>query len=79
MAKTSEHERRERDWLEREVAFAARLSDAERIAILDDLWQTLEAIRATKTPEQLQREELARRELDAPGLERYRALAARLA
>jgi hypothetical protein len=73
-----EHQRREHEWLEREVAAAASLTDAERTWILEDLWRTVEAIRATKSPEQLLREEQVRRELDAPGLARYRALAERL-
>ena len=78
MHEPSEHERREREWLQREVAYAAGLTDRERIEILEDLWQTIEAIRATKTPDQLRREELAQQELDEPGRARYRALAERL-
>jgi hypothetical protein len=70
--------KRERDWLEREVAFARTLSDADRIAILCDLIETIEEIRRTKTPEQLLREEQVRAALDAPGRARYRALAERL-
>jgi hypothetical protein len=74
-----EHERREHEWLLREVEYAARLTDAERSQILDDLWLTVEAIRATKSPEQLLREDEVRRQLDEAGLARYRALAERLA
>ena len=73
-----EHERREREWLEREVEAARHLTDQERTAILEDLWQTIEAIRATKTEDQLRREELAREQLDGEGLARYRALVERL-
>lgn len=69
----------EYDWLRREVAAAASLTDADRIRILRDLLRTIEAIRRTKTPEQLRREEEVRRLLDeAPGRERYRRLAERL-
>jgi hypothetical protein len=74
-----ERRRREMEWLREEVALAAGLSDAERIAILEDLWATAEAIRATKSPAQIEREELARQTLDGEGLARYAALAARLA
>jgi hypothetical protein len=69
---------REREWLEREVAMAARLTDADRIRILLDLLRTADAIQATKSPEQLEREEAVRRQIDGEGLERYRALIARL-
>ena len=72
-----ERRRREARWLREEVAAARHLDDAARIAILEDLWRTVEAIRATKSAEQLLREERARQELDAPGLERYCALLAR--
>ena len=68
----------ERAWLEREVAMAASLTDEERVAILLDLLHTVELIRKNKTPDELAREEELRRELDRPGLERYRALAERL-
>jgi hypothetical protein len=78
MTEDEERARRERQWLRSEVALASGLDGAERIAILEDLWQTAELIRATKSPDQLRREELARQVLDAPGLERNRALAARL-
>jgi hypothetical protein len=78
MVDPSERSRRELDWLRGEVAAAAGLDDAARVAILEDLWATAEAIRSTKTPEQLAREERARQILDGVGLERYRALVARL-
>ena len=55
---------RERDWLEREVRLAASLSDADRIRIVEDLFQTVEMIRRTKTPEELRREEEVRRLLE---------------
>jgi hypothetical protein len=55
------------------------LTDEERVAILLDLAQALELIRANKTAEELAREEMVRRELDRPGRERYRQLAERLA
>lgn len=71
-----EHERREHEWLEREVAAAADLTDAQRVQILVDLWLTAEIIRATKSPEQLEREDEVRRQLKEEGLARYRALAA---
>ena len=78
MVDDAERLRREREWLRGEVAAAAHLDDADRTAILEDLWLTAEAIRDTKSADQLRREELARQILDGPGLERYRALAARL-
>ena len=72
-------ERRERAWLEGEVLLAASLSDADRIRILRDLLRTAEAIRRTKSAEELAREEEVRRALDEnPGRERYAALAERL-
>lgn len=65
-------------WLESEVRMAAALSDADRIRILRDLLRTAEAIRRTKSAEDLAREEAARRALeDDAGRERYAALAAR--
>jgi hypothetical protein len=70
--------KREREWLEAEVAAARSLTDEDRVRILCDLWETVDAIRATKSEEDLEREEEARRELDRPGKERYRALAERL-
>ena len=59
--------RREREWLEAEVAAAASLTDADRVRILRDLRRTAAAIRAGKSADELDREE------------RYRALAERLA
>lgn len=78
MVDPDERLRREAEWLREEVAAARDLDDATRIAILDDLWHTAEAIRATETADQLLREERARQLLDAPGLERYVALLASL-
>jgi hypothetical protein len=69
---------RERHWLEREVARAASLSDADRVRILRDLLRTADAIRRGKSPEENRRAEEARRLLDEPGRARYRALVARL-
>jgi hypothetical protein len=70
---------REREWLEREVRLAAGLTDADRVRILRDLLRTAEAIRRTKPPEQLRREEEVRRLLeDVPVRERLMALAERL-
>ena len=67
----------ELEWLKREVALAANLTDKNRIEILDDLWKTIEAIRRSKSPEDIRREEDARRALDAPGRARFRELAER--
>jgi hypothetical protein len=62
----------EREWLEREAAWASRLTDQDRIRILRDLLRTVEAVRRTKSIEQLQREEEVRRILeDTPGRARY--------
>jgi hypothetical protein len=69
----------EREWLAREVALNAHLTDAERVTILLDLAQTLELIRANKTADELEREDAVRRALDQPGRDRYRQLAERLA
>jgi hypothetical protein len=69
--------RREREWLEREVAATASLSDADRIRILRQLLEAADAIQRTKSPDQLEREEAVRRALDEEGLARYRALIAR--
>jgi len=75
----SEWVRTERECLEDEVRLAATLTDRDRIRILRDLLETLEAIRRTKTPEDLEREEEARRVLEEePGRARYEALARRL-
>ena len=76
----TERERRENEWLRDEVAMTAHLTDAERVHILFDLWETMELIRRTKSPEELQRDEEVRRALDEePGRARYRALIERLA
>jgi hypothetical protein len=75
MVDANERSRLELEWLRGEVEAAAGLDDAARIAILEDLWATAEAIRATKSPEQLEREERARQILDGVGLIRYRELA----
>lgn len=70
----SDRERREREWLEGEVARAASLTDADRIRILRDLGRTIDAIRRTKTPEELRREDEVHRILDIePGRRRYMA------
>lgn len=75
----SEGKRREKEWLSSEVMRAASLSDADRIRILRDLLRTADAIRHTKAPDDLQREEEARRVLEElPGRARYAALAERL-
>jgi len=75
----TERERREKEWLEGEVATASGLSDADRIRILRDLLRTVDSIRRTKTPEQLAREEEVRRVLEeAPGRAHYLALVERL-
>ena len=72
-------DQKEFEWLRREVALAARLTDADRVRILQDLLITADAIRAGKPADDLRREEEARRVLeDAPGKARYRALAERL-
>lgn len=71
----SPSELRELEWLRREVALAARLDDAGRIAILQDHLCAADAIRRGKSAEDLRREEEARRTLeDAPGKARYLAL-----
>jgi hypothetical protein len=67
----------ERRWLEREVAAARHLSDAERVQILLELIRAHEAIERGKTPEERRRDEAVRRALDEPGRERYRRLAER--
>ena len=75
----TDRERHEWEWLEGEVRLAASLTDADRIRILRDLLRTADAIRRTKSPEQLRREEEVRRLLeDLPARERYVALAERL-
>jgi hypothetical protein len=70
---------REREWLEAEALAARSLTDTDRVRILCDLIATSDAIRAAKDADDLAREEHARRELERPGKERYRALAERLA
>lgn len=72
-------EDREREWLAKEVERAAHLSDADRIRILRDLLSAAEAIRRTKSAEQIEREEEVRRVLETlPGRARYEATAERL-
>ena len=79
MRTMSESARREREWLESEVRWAASLSDDERIQVLRDLLRTLQAIRSVKSAGELEREEEVRRVLDEePGRARYRALCERL-
>ena len=70
---------REREWLEGDVGRAALLTDADRIRVLQDLLHTAAAIRRTKSPDDLRRDEEVRRALDEPGRARYRALIERLA
>jgi hypothetical protein len=74
----SERERKEREGLAAEVAFAAGLSDADRIRILRDLLRTADAIRRSKSPDELQRDEEVRRLLEEDGRARYSALCERL-
>jgi hypothetical protein len=75
----TERERLERAWLENEVRMAARLSDADRTRILQDLLRTADVIQRSKAPEQLQREAEVRRLLDeTPGRQRYFELMDRL-
>lgn len=75
----TDRELREREWLQHEVRWAASLSDADRIRILRDLLRTADAIRNSKTAEELERDDEVRRRLEeAPGLARYAALAERL-
>lgn len=79
MTMMTDPDRRERDWLESEVRLAAALTDADRVRILRDLLRTADAIRRTKSPEELRRDEEVRRFLeDDAGKERYTALAERL-
>jgi hypothetical protein len=75
----TERDRREREWLAAEVALAATLSDADRIRILRDLLRTADAIRQSKSAEELEREEEVRHQLEElPGRQRYLALCERL-
>jgi hypothetical protein len=70
---------REGEWLASEVKLAASLTDGDRIRILRDLLRTADAIRRTKTPDELRRDDEVRRVLeDDPARERYIALAKRL-
>jgi hypothetical protein len=75
----NQRERKEWEWLAGEVAFAAGLSDADRIRILRDLLRTADAIRKSKSPEELRRDEEVRLLLEEPGRKRYIALCERLA
>jgi hypothetical protein len=74
----SERERKEREGLAAEVAFAVGLSDADRIRVLRDLLRTADAIQKSKSVEQLRREEEIRQLLEKPGRLRYIALCERL-
>lgn len=74
----SERERREREGIAAEVAFAADLTDADRIRIFRDLLRTADAIRKSKSAEELRRDEEVRRFFDEPGRQRYIALSERL-
>jgi len=74
----SERERKEWDGLAAEVAFAAGLSDADRIRILRDLLRTADAIRRSKSPDELRQDEEVRRLLEEGGRARYVALCERL-
>ena len=75
----TDRDRREWEWLQHEVRWAAALTDEDRIRTLRDLLRTADAIRRSKTPEELQRDEEVRRVLEeAPGRARYVALAERL-
>lgn len=76
----SSRERKQIEWLRGEVAAAASLTDADRIRILRDLLRTVDAIRRTKTPEEIRRDDEVRRIVDeTPGRERYLALCENLA
>jgi len=71
----SKGEHRVRERLAEEVAFSAKLSDADRIRILRDLLRTADAIRRTKSADELRRDEEIRRLLDeAPARQRHVAL-----
>jgi len=61
-----------------EVEFAADLTDADRIRILRDLLRTADAIRKSKSAEELRRDEDVRRSLEEPGRQRYIAFCERL-
>jgi len=74
----SERARREQEGLAAEVEFAADLTDVDRIRILRDLLRTADAIRKSKSAEELRRDEEVRRSLEEPGRQRYIALWERL-
>ena len=74
----SARELREQEGLAAEVEFAADLTDADRIRILRDLLRTADAIRKSKSAEELRRDEEVRRSLEEPGRQRYIALWERL-
>jgi hypothetical protein len=74
----SEGERKEREGLAAEVAFAAGLSDTDRIRIFRDLLRTADAIRRSKSQEELERDEEVRRLLEEVGREHYHAVCERL-
>jgi hypothetical protein len=74
----SERERLEREGLAAEVAFAADLTDADRIRILRDLLRTADAIRKSKSAEEIRRDDEIRRLLEDPGRQRYIALSERI-
>jgi hypothetical protein len=74
----SECQRKEREGLAAEVAFAAALSDADCIRILRDPLRTADAIRKSKSVEELRQDEEVRRLLEEPGRQRYIALCERL-
>ncbi len=74
----SERDRKEREGIAAEVAFAAGLSDADRIRILRDLLRTADAIRKSKSPDELRQDEEVRRFLEDGGRARYIALCERL-
>ncbi len=74
----SERERKEREGIAAEVAFAAGLTDADRIRILRDLLRTADAIHNSKSAEEQSRDEEIRRHLEEPGRQRYIALCERL-
>ena len=71
-------------WRDSSVALAvladtsASLSDADRIRILRDLLRTADAIRKTKSAQELRRHEEVRQSLEQPGRRRYIALCERL-
>jgi hypothetical protein len=75
----NERDRREREGIAAEVALAAALSDADRVGILRDLLRTADAIRKSKSAEELQREDEVRQRLEElPARQRYIAFCERL-